>query len=82
MQKIDLFGKAWDKQLCQEAGANLTDTLTVQFYPEETRVKLRRAEVNYLDGRGKEVKDIKRTFFKVVPDGSDYKFEVTDMLFR
>lgn len=75
--------KRWDRELCQQAGETVDeDELTVQFYPEETRQKIRLAEAEALQGTGKRVQDVKNTFFKVEPDGSGYKFTVTDILYR
>jgi len=73
---------AWDKAMGKQAGIDTNDTLSVQFYPDDTRQLMRNAEAAALQGTGKEVIDVKNTFFKVVADGSGYKFEVQEILYR
>ena len=72
---------AWDKLLAGEAGIDTDKSLTVQFYPEKTRQLIRIAEANKLNEAGKTLKDVKNTIIKVVPDGSNYKFEITEFIY-
>jgi hypothetical protein len=74
--------RAWDKVISKQAGIDTNETLSVQFYPEATRQLMRNAEGAALREVGKKVTDVKNTFFKVVADGSGYKFEVQEMLYR
>lgn len=74
--------KRWDVELCTRAGASLNGAFTVQFYPDHTRQLVRVAENDKLKGTGKLVVDVQKTFIKVVPDGSGYKFTVTDIEYR
>jgi len=72
---------AWDRVLAGEAGIDTDASLTVQFYPDETRQLIRTAEAKKLQEAGKAVQDVKNTLIKVVPDGSNYKFEVTEFIY-
>lgn len=72
---------AWDRVLAGESGIDTDDSLTVQFYPDETRLLIRTAEAKKLQEAGKTVPDVKNTILKVVPDGSNYKFEVTEFIY-
>ena len=72
---------AWDRSLAEQAGIDTKNSLTVQFYPEKTRQLIRQAEANKLKEVGKVLADVKNTLIKVVPDGSSYKFEITDFIF-
>lgn len=74
--------KRWDVQLCTRAGASVNGCFTVQFYPDYTRNLVRVAEATKLQGTGKTVVDVQRTYLKVVADGSGYKFEVTNIEYR
>jgi hypothetical protein len=62
---VQLFGKA-----------NVTvnaDTVIFHFYPKQTEDKLAHLELEY---RNRTVKQIRRTYFAVEPDGPGYKFNV------
>ena len=72
---------AWDKLLAEQSGIDTKASLTVQFYPEETRAMMRRVEQDKLDEFGKTLPDVKNTIFKVVPNGNSYKFEVTEFIY-
>ena len=72
---------AWDRLLAGQSGIDTDKSLTVQFYPEATRAIIRRVEADELKRVNKELKDVKNTNLKVVPDGSNYKFEVTGFIF-
>ena len=72
---------AWDKVLAGEAGISTDNSLTVLFYPEKTRAVIRQAEANKLQEAGKSLKDVKNTNIKVVPDGNNYKFEITGFIY-
>ena len=73
---------AWDRLLAKGSGIDTKASLTVQFYPEKTRQIIRNVEAAKLSEVGKELVDVKNTILKVVPDGSNYKFEVTGLIYR
>ena len=73
---------AWDRLLAKDSGIDTKASLTVQFYPEKTRQIIRNVEAAKLSEVGKELVDVKNTILKVVPDGSNYKFEVTGLIYR
>ena len=66
--------RAADTQLFAKANVNLRgDTLIFHFYPKETENNLARLELEF---RNRTVRQIRRTYYIVVPDGPGYKFEV------
>lgn len=73
--------RRWDQTFCQQAGVDLRGRVTVQFYPDITRQKLRTAEARHLQSLGKTLEEVRRTYFKVVPAGGGFEYQVTDMLF-
>ncbi len=74
--------RRWDRRLIRLAGVDLTGRLSVQFYPEETRVVLREVEAQYLRKISRELKEVRRTVFKVEPIGTGFEFKVREMQFR
>lgn len=72
---------AWDKLLAGRSGIETDSALTVQFYPESTRQQIRVIEAEQYRKDGKELGDVKNTYLKVVPDGNNYKFEVTEIIY-
>lgn len=74
--------RRWDQQLCSRAGADISNTIQAQFYPEETRVLIRQAEAEALKGTGKQLKDVRNTFFKVEADGNGFVFKVEQILYQ
>lgn len=74
--------RIWDSGIAKQAGISTDEAITVQFYPEATRQKLRVSEANALRAAGKTLVEVKNTYFKVVADGNDYKFEVERMVYR
>ena len=74
--------RRWDQMLAKRNNVTLNDRFLVHFYPMKTRVMLRNIEQAYLTQVGRELSDVRRTFFKIVPDGNGFKFELTDMNFR
>jgi len=66
--------RAADTQLFAKANVNVRgDTLIFHFYPKETENTLARLELEF---RNRTVRQIRRTYYIVVPDGPGYKFEV------
>lgn len=74
--------KRWDQELCKRAGADLTNTVQAQFYPEETRQIIRVVEAAALEGTGRTLSQVKNTILKVVPGGNGFEFVVIDILYR
>jgi hypothetical protein len=72
----------WDEILVKRNNLTLDNAFTVQFYPENTRQILRRIEQEYLTQIGRQLREVRRTFFKVVPSGSGFEFKLTEMNFR
>jgi hypothetical protein len=72
----------WDQEIARQAGVDISNTIPCQFYPEETRQKIRIAEAEALKGTGRNLVDVRNTMFKVEPEGSGYKYQVIDILYR
>ena len=63
-----------DVQLFAKANVTVNaDTVIFHFYPKQTEDKLAHIELEY---RNRTVKQIRRTYFAVEPDGPGYKFSV------
>ncbi len=74
--------RRWDEMLAKRNGIELNGRFTVQFYPMSTRVMLRQLEQQYLTEVGRTLRDVRRTYFKIVPSGAGFEFKLTDMDFR
>jgi hypothetical protein len=74
--------RRWDETLVKNNGIDLEGSFTVQFYPMKTRVLLRQVEQAYLTEVGRTLRDVRRTYFKVVPSAGGFEFKLTDMNFR
>ncbi|MFO0919216.1 MAG: hypothetical protein U0872_13000 [Planctomycetaceae bacterium] len=69
-----------DVELFQKAGIKIPPESPVfHFYPPELENKLAVLEHDY---RGRPAKDIRRTYFEVVPGGGGYALRVTRQLFQ
>ena len=74
--------RRWDETLVKNNRVDLNGSFTVQFYPMKTRVLLRQVEQAYLTEVGRTLRDVRRTYFKVVPSAGGFEFKLTDMNFR
>lgn len=79
-EKIRL--RKWDEQLVKQKGQSLNGAFTVQFYPGATRNQLRQVELQHLTKIGRQLREVRRTVFKIVPEGAGYKFQLKEMNFR
>jgi hypothetical protein len=66
--------KAADIALLQKAGIDPTGGIVLQFYPPETEVLLAETERSFAH---RAERDIRRTYFVIVPRGNTYVFAVT-----
>ncbi len=74
--------KKWDQELCKRNSVTVENTIQAQFYPESTRQIIRIAEAAALEGTGKQLSEVRNTYFKVEPGGSGFVFTVTDIKYR
>ncbi|MDX2039144.1 MAG: hypothetical protein SFX72_21035 [Isosphaeraceae bacterium] len=65
--------KAQDLTLLRKAGIDVGDAIIFQFYPKEVQDRLAQVEVRY---KGRQPAEIRRTQFRVVPNGNTYDFAV------
>lgn len=70
--------KRWDEEFCRGAGVNTAGNLLVQFFDGNTKNLIAKAEDDYLKSVGRELKDVRRTNIKVVPQGSGFEFVIED----
>lgn len=63
-----------DRELLQKAGIDVAGGQIYQFYPNQTVQLLGTIEQNYAN---RSAKDIRRTYFAVVPQGGGFTFAVT-----
>jgi hypothetical protein len=66
--------KAADTKLLQKAGVDLAGGILVHFYPAQTEQLLAQAERSYAN---RPEREIRRTYFVIVPRGGGYSFAVT-----
>jgi hypothetical protein len=74
--------RRWDESLARRNGVDIQEKFTVQFYPDSTRQLLRQVEGQYLQQQGRELAEVRRTRFKVVPDGNGFRFQVTSVEYQ
>lgn len=72
--------RAADVQLFGRANVTVRgDTTIFHFYPKNTENTLAQLEASY---RGRPVKQIRRTYFAVEPEGQGYRFSVTRQIYH
>ena len=79
-EKIRL--RKWDEVLVKQKSISTTGAFTVQFYPMATRQQLRDVEIAYLTKIGRQLREVRRTVFKISPAGGGYRYELKEMNFR
>jgi len=73
----------WDEELARRAGISLEpDGVSCQFYSEPTRQLLRNLEGAALQAEGRELKNVRNTYFKIEPDGGGFAFKVVNIVYR
>ncbi len=74
--------KKWDQEISRKAGVDTNGALMVQFYPQDTRLAIAKAEDEYLKGVGRELKEVLRTNIKVEDDGGGFKFTIVGCAYK
>ena len=69
-----------DRRLVKNAGLTDRGQIVLQFYPAETQAILYELERTHAAGRRPE--DIRRTVFRVTPQGNQFEFSVEEQYFR
>ncbi len=69
----------WDQRFARRAGVDTTGRIMVQFYSQETAEKLGTLEAQEAQRRGIDVKNVRRTTFKVRQSGNSYEYYVADV---
>lgn len=73
----------WDEELVKRSGISLEpDGISCQFYPDSTRQLLRNLEGAALQTEGRELKNVRNTYFKIEPDGGGFAFKVVQIVYR
>lgn len=78
-RSLDRKIQQWDLDLFNAAGVKTKGTIIVHFYPESLRAKLLKLESEMLEGRG--LSDVKRTTFRVNPEGDSFAISVENVQF-
>lgn len=79
---VKLRLRRWDEQLVKQNGQSMNGAFAVQFYPNPTRNQLRQVEIEHLTKIGRQLREVRRTVFNIVPDGAGFKFQLKEMNFR
>jgi hypothetical protein len=74
--------KKWDQEISRKAGVDTNGALMVQFYPQDTRLAIAKAEDEFLKSVGRELKEVRRTNIKVEADGGGFKFTIVNCIFK
>ena len=74
--------RRWDERMTRDRSIDLEGRFTVQFYADTTRAILRQVEATYLQKDGKELKDVRKTGFKIVEAGSGFNFVVSSVEYQ
>lgn len=75
--------KRWDEEISRKAGVPTEGNLMCQFYNDDTRNKIGKAEDDYLKEVGRELRDVRRTNIKVESDGSGgFVFKIVSCEYR
>ncbi len=74
--------RQWDERLLRKAGIPYDNSMVVQFYPEETRVKLRALEAERMTKNQKNLKQVKNTIFRLQTGAKGPEFVVIDQIYR
>ncbi len=72
----------WDREILTAAKVDSTDCLIRQFYSPATVSKLVALEKQYLEDCGRQLQDVQRTYFTVVPNGTGFEFKLTGQTYR
>ena len=74
--------KKWDREIAQKAGVDVNGALMVQFYSEDTRFKIAKAEDDHLKKVGRDLQDVRKTNIKVVAGGDGFIFKIQNCVFK
>lgn len=72
----------WDIELMQAAQVDVQQSLVRQFFLPQLVAELERLELEYLASVGRQLHEVSRTEFTVVPAGASYEFRVTGQSYR
>lgn len=75
--------KRWDQGIAKDARVETNGNLVFQFYPQETRFMIAKAEDDYLKSVDRELKEVRKTNIKVEEDGSGgFTFRIVSCEYR
>ena len=72
----------WDRELCERAGVEVSDTIQSHFYPASAKLKLEELESVAVAQANRQLKNVRKTTFKVVERGGGFSFEVAEILYH
>ncbi len=75
--------KRWDEEIAKTAGVPTNGNLMFQFYNQDTKNRIAKAEDDYLKSVGRVLKDVRRTNIKVEADGGGgFEFNIVNCEYR
>lgn len=74
--------RRWDRELCERAGVEVTDTIQSHFYPVSTQRELEKIESIAVAQAKRQLKDVRKTTFKAIEKGNGFSFEVAEILYH
>ena len=78
----DATMQQWDKTFVRRENIDLKDTIVCQFYSEEAKAQLRKAESAAVLEAGKSIDDVRKTVFKIAKADDKFTFDVAKIEFR
>ena len=72
----------WDKEICRRSGVDISNVITSQFYPEATTKIMAIIESAEVKDAGRKLDEVRKTTFRIVPDGDGFLFEVVELQFH
>jgi len=72
----------WDKEICRQSGVDISNVITAQFYPKATTKIMAEIESAEVKDAGRNLDEVRKTTFRIVPDGDGFLFKVVELQFH
>jgi len=72
----------WDKEICRQSGVDISNVITSQFYPKATTKIMAEIESAEVKDAGRNLDEVRKTTFRIVPDGDGFLFKVVELQFH
>ncbi|QEG20637.1 hypothetical protein [Mariniblastus fucicola] len=74
--------KKWDQEIAASLNIDTSGATMAQFYDQQTRFTIAKAEDDYLKSVDRELKEVRRTNIRVEADGGGFKFTIVNCEFQ